>query len=150
MSDGVSTKLCKGIAALLGTAGAATWTPSGVVSPTASPPPVFLGIYPDQPDIAVALSTYSAGGDDPTLAGSVLMLQVRTRSSIQDVTSADALDDAIGQVLMGNFPLVLPSGVRITSLVRRSGVPMGRDASGRMERTTNYQVRLYDPGPHRG
>lgn len=150
MSGVSSADLCRGIAALLDTAGAVTWTPSGAVDPTADPPPIFLSIYPSAPDVAAALATYATGGDDPTLSGSVLMLQVRTRSGTDDVTAGDDLDDAIKDALLGNFPAVLPNGVRLTSIVRSSGSPLGRDAAGRMERTTNYRVRYYDPTPHRG
>jgi len=150
MTAGIQRRLRTGVAALLHTEGAATWTATGAVSVTASPAPVFDSTYPDEPDVAAALSTYAVGGDEPTLSGSVLMLQVRTRTSLSDVAAGDDLDDAIAGVLMGNFPVTLTNGVRVTSLVRSSGSPIGRDAAGRMERTTNYRVRIYDPGSHRG
>jgi hypothetical protein len=150
MADGIQRKLRAGVAALLHASGAATWTASGAVSLTASPPPVFDTFYPDKPDVAAALSTYAAGGDEPTLAGSMLMLQVRTRSSLTDVATGDDLDDAISQVLLGNYPVNLPNGVTISTLIRVSGSSIGRDAAGRMERTTNYRLFVHDPGPHRG
>lgn len=150
MTAGIQRKLRTGVAALLHAEGAVTWSPTGVVSVTASPPPVFDTFYPDAPDICAALATYSTGGDEPTLSGSYLMLQVRTRTGLTDVAAGDDLDDAISQVLLGNFPITLSNGVRLTTITRMGGSPIGRDAAGRMERTTNYQCRVHDPGPHRG
>jgi hypothetical protein len=145
---GTQTNLRVGIAAMLDAAGVVSWTASGVVDATR--PPVFLSTYPDQPDIACALSTYGAGGDEGTLSGSLVMLQVRCRSQPDVVTGCDDLDDAIAGQLLGHFPLVLSTGLRVTRILRRSGTPLGRDTAGRMERTTNYEIRIHEPGAYRG
>jgi hypothetical protein len=150
VTDGASTKLCKGVAALLHAAGVVTYTSSGPVPTSTTNPPVYIGRYPDQPDVCAALTTYAAGGDEPTLSSSVVMLQVRTRGTVSDHTAGDNLDDAIAAQLMGHYPVTLDSGVRIEILTRSSGSPIGLDAAGRMERTTNYRVQYYDPGPYRG
>lgn len=147
---GFQSDLRAGIGHLLHDAGAVTWTDSGAVDTGADPPPCFHLIYPDEPAVVAALSTYNAGGDAPRAPDSVVMLQVRTRSSLEDLTSGDDLDDAIARVLLGHWPITLDTGVVVTSLVRVSGSPIGRDAAGRMERTTNYRVLTYEPGPHRG
>lgn len=150
MADGIQKKLRAGLAQLLHDAGAVTWVASGAIDPAASPPPLVDQVLPDSPDVCAALATYCTGEDEPTLSGSVLMLQVRTRAGITNLAAGDDLDDAISQELMGNWPLTLTNGVRVTSLVRASGSPIGRDPAGRMERTTNYRVRIHDPGPYRG
>ena len=147
---GISTDLKVGLAQMLDDAGAVTWTPSGAVDVSATPPPIFMTIYPAKPDVAAALTTYYPGGDEPTLSGSLINLQVRTRSSREVETACDDLDDAISAHLLGHWPQVLSTGVRVTTIWRISGSPIGRDAAGRMERTTNYTVRVYDPGPYRG
>jgi hypothetical protein len=147
---GIRSDLVTGLAALLDAEGACTWTPTGVVDVLSDPPPVFRTIYPDTPDIAAALTAYATGGDEPTLSGSVLMLQVRTRSSLDDLGAAEDLDDAISQVLMGNFPVLLDTGCRVSVIIRVSSSPIGRDARGRMELSTNYRIMVHDPGPHRG
>ncbi len=149
MAAGIATNLITGLASLLHDAGAVTWVPTGVVDTGADPPPVFLGRYPDAPDVAAALTTYYPGGDEPTLSGSVIMLQVRTRSSPNNDTLCGDLDDAIAQGLLGNYPVTLATGVVVSTLIRVSGSPIGPDAAGRLERTTNYRIRLHDPGPHR-
>jgi len=148
--SGFTTKLRAGIGAMLDDANVVTWTDSGTVSTSASPPPAYHHLYPDSPDVAVALTTYYAGGDAPAAPDSVVMLQVRTRSSATDDTLADDLDDAIASELLGHYPMTLSTGVVISVITRSSGSPIGRDARGRLERTTNYRLLAYDPGPHRG
>jgi hypothetical protein len=148
--SGFATNLRSGIASMLDDAGVVTWTESGAVDPSADPPPIFHHLYPDEPDVAVALTTYYPGGDAPAAPDSVVMLQVRTRSSTSDDTLADDLDDAIAAQLLGHYPMTLSTGVVVSVITRSSGSPIGRDARGRLERTTNYRLMAYDPGPHRG
>lgn len=147
---GIRSDLVLGLCSLLDDEGACTWTPTGVVDVLAVPAPVFRTIYPDAPDIAAALTAYATGGDEPTLSGSVLMLQVRTRGSLDDPGAAEDLDDAISQALMGNYPITLDTGCRVSVIIRVSSSPIGRDAKGRMELSTNYRIMVHDPGPHRG
>lgn len=142
--------LRQGVAALLHADGVVTWTPSGPVPSMTAHPPVFETVYPDAPDVCVALATYATGEDEPTLSHSVLMLQVRTRGTDADVTAGDALDDAIYDKLAGRWPVTLPNGLKIVTMRRASSSPIGRDAAGRMERTTNYRCVVHDPGPYRG
>lgn len=147
---GIQTDLVAGLGALLADEGAITWDDTGAVPTGSVPPPGYHQAYPETPDVAAAFTTYAAGGDEPTLSGTVLMLQVRSRSSRTDLTSGDDLDDAIAQALLGRYPTTLDNGVRISTLVRVSGTPIGRDSVGRMERTTNYRLLVHDPGPYRG
>jgi minor capsid protein len=146
--SGIATRLIEGVAQLLHDAGAVTWAPDDVW--TAGPPPIFDTYYPDSPDVAATLATYYLGGDEPTFAGSMIMLQVKTRSSVESPAAGTDLDDAIAQVLLGNWPIVLVTGVTVSIIERASGTPIGRDEAGRHERTTNYRLTIHDPGPHRG
>ncbi len=150
MTDGISVKLLRGLAALLHADGVVTYTASGAVNPAANPPNVFLDLYPETPDLVAALAAYPTGEDEPTLSGSVLMVQVRTRADADDVSSGTNLDDAIWNKLAGRYPVQLSTGVILSMITRSSGAPMGRDAAGRLERTTNYRCVVHDPGPHRG
>lgn len=150
MTAGIISQLIDGLGAYLAAAGAVTWSPSAVVAADVTPPPLFDTMYPDQPDVAAALATYYTGGDEPTFSESVVMLQVKTRSSLDSPRAGTDLDDAIAQQLLGNWPLVLGNGVHISIIERTSGTPLGRDEAGRHERVTNYRVTFYDPGPHRG
>lgn len=150
MTDGVITKLIDGLGTYLAAQGVVTWSPDSVVAVDVSPPPMFDTMYPDSPDLAVCLATYYTGGDEPTFSESVLMLQVKTRSTLDAPRAGTDLDDAIAQQLLGNWPLTLGNGVRISIIERTSGTPLGRDEAGRHERVTNYRLTIYDPGPHRG
>jgi hypothetical protein len=146
---GIATRLIEGLAQLLHDAGAVSWAPTAVwVEP--APPPIFDTYYPDTPDVAATLATYYAGGDEPTFSGSVVMVQVKTRSSVESPRAGTDLDDAIAQVLLGNWPIVLGNGVTVSIIQRASGTPIGRDEAGRHERTTNYRLTIHDPGPYRG
>jgi len=148
--SGISGRLREGLLQLCANAGALTWSPGAAVAADVTPPPGFDTEYPAEPDVCVALSTYYVGGDSPTLSYSWIQVQVRTRGARDGLSNlADDLDDAVAQVWLGNWPMTLPNGVRVNSLLRTSGTPIGRDAAGRFERTTNWQFRIYDPGPHR-
>ncbi len=144
---GIQGRLRAGLAELLADAGVVSWDTSGTYLVSQSPKPCYDTSYPDNgPDVCVALATYYTGGDG--VAGDAttwLQLQVRTRGQKHGPsTDADDLDDAIAQVLLGNYPLTLPNGVRLSKIEHTSSTPIGRDAAGRFERTTNWSVRVYD------
>jgi hypothetical protein len=145
---GIVSNLIDGLGTLLADAGAVTWAPNGVW--TAGAPPLFDTMYPDQPDVAACLATYYLGGDEPTLSASVVNLQVKTRSSVDSPRAGTDLDDAIAQVMLGNWPVDLGTGVTVSIIERTSGTPLGRDGAGRHERVTNYRLTIHDPGPYRG
>lgn len=147
---GITAGLITGIGHLCEAEDALTWVDSGVVPVASDPPPGFYGTYPDAPDVCAALACYTLDGGEPTLSASVKMLQVRTRSSLTDISACDTLDDAIAQVLLGHYPVDLDTGVTVSVITAASSTPLGRDAQGRMERVTNYRVVVHDPGPHRG
>lgn len=146
----ITTDLLSGIAAMLDAAGVVTYDTAPTVIPDDSaPPPIYLTAYPETSVPVAALTLYAAGGDWPTLPVSVYMLQVRTRSTKTDLTAADALDDRIADQLLGHYPVTLPTGTRVSIITRSSSSPIGRDAAGRVERTTNYRVVVHDPTTYR-
>lgn len=101
------------------------------------------------PDIAYAVADYTDSGD-PTQPTDTIRLQFRTRSAPNDPRGGMDLSDAIKDALDGTWPVTLSTGVVLSSLVRVSGAPFGRDATGRWERVTNYEARAYRPSPNRG
>ncbi len=146
--SGIGTRLIEGLAQLFHDAGAVTWAPTAAWS--SGPPPLFDTYWPDAPDVAVCLATYYLGGDEPTFSESVINLQVKTRSSVESPAAGTDLDDAIAQVMLGNWPVDLGNGVHVSIIERTSGTPIGRDDAGRYERVTNYRLTVHDPGPYRG
>lgn len=152
MADGIQVRLRAGVAELLAAADVVLWDASGAAYP-ASPdlPPCYDTSYPDTgPDVCVALSTYYTGGDGKADITTWLQLQVRTRGQKHGPsTDADNLDDAIAQQLMGFWRRALPNGVIISFIEHISSTPIGRDAAGRFERTTNWSVRVADSATYR-
>ncbi len=149
---GIQARTRAGIAELLADAGVVSWDAAGTYLVTQSPKPVYDTSYPDNgPDVCVALSTYYTGGDGIGAdTSSWLQLQVRSRGQKHGPsTDADDLDDAIAQVLQGSWPMTLPNGVRVTLVEHSSSTPIGRDAAGRFERTTNWSIRVADPAARR-
>lgn len=137
-----------GFAVLLSSASIGlTWRPDGTAY-AAGETGILLRAVPPEPDRIVTLSTYGLG-DEATYADSTVGLQVRTRSGSPDPTDVDSMDDAIADVLLGNYPLTLSTGVRIVTLIRSSTVSLGQDDSKRWGQSSNYTLGLYRPGPHR-
>jgi hypothetical protein len=87
--------------------------------------------------------------DDPTLADSVVGLQVMTRKAGADPRPTnDLADDAFDQ-LHGLHDVDLSTGIHVVSCVRRSGVMLGQDDLRRWLRSDNYYVTAYRPAPNR-
>ncbi len=152
MPTGIQARLRTGVAEMLAAAEVVLWSPASAYPSGSTLPPCYDTSYPDSgPDVCVALTTYYTGGDGfgPDIT-SWLQLQVRTRGQKHGpATDADDLDDAIAQQLHGRFRYALPNGVIISQIGHTSSSPIGRDAAGRFERTTNWSVRVADPAPYR-
>lgn len=152
MATGIQSRLRAGLAEWLAGQGVVTWSPTTPLGTgSITPPPLFDTSYPDSPDVAVCLTTYYTGGDGKASdITSWMQLQVRTRGRRDGPsTDADDLDDAIAQQLLGHWPWTLPNGVRISLVEHTSSTPIGRDAAGRFERTTNWSIRVADPSTYR-
>ena len=154
--SGTAALFRQGLGQLLAAESVVTWDEAGYYPTAPTLPPCYDTSYPDKVgarelDVAVALSTYYTGGDGK--AGDVtswLQLQVRTRGRREGPsTDADDLDDAIAQVLLGRPRFALPNVVIVSHIERSSSTPLGRDAAGRFERTTNWAVRVSEPAPYR-
>jgi hypothetical protein len=97
---------------------------------------------------AVILMPYPLTAD-PTLSQSLIGLQIRSRSAAADIRDAWALDDATQSALLGNYPLLLSTGVRVTSLRWTSGASLGVDDANHWSVVSNYAADTFRPGPHR-
>lgn len=132
--------LVDGLARTLADAGVATYRPTGVYTPSETA--ITDTVMPDSPDRVVVLTAYGSS-DDPALTDCTVSVQVRTRAG-QDPRQVAALDDAVFNVLHALADQQFGSA-RVAFMRRDNSAPMGRDASGRHERTSNYTVRCQRP-----
>ncbi|AVH58381.1 MULTISPECIES: minor capsid protein [Streptomyces] len=129
-----------GLARLLDTAGVATYRPDGIYAPTDTA--ITDTVMPDSPDRAVVLTAYDTA-DDPALTDCTVFVQVRTRAGTDPRAVAD-LDEAAFGVLHGLRNQQF--GTAHVQLIKRENTaPMGADANGRHERTSNYTLRAQRP-----
>lgn len=150
MSD-PTTDLVEGFAQLLAaevdSAQHLTWQASGAYASTATG--IYVFAVPATPDRILTLSIYGLG-DDAAYGDSDCGLQVRSRSVGADPRDAIALDDAVADVLLGRFPLDLPTGVHVQTLTRLNGpMSLGQDDNLRWSFVSNYTLGLHRPGAHR-
>lgn len=157
------TDLVEGFAQLLAAGNLGlVWSPSGVYTDgldygqgpygsgdfgTGGTAIVVMAI-PQSPSRLVSLTPYLLG-DNPTLSDSDAGLQIRSRSAAADPRDVFDLDDSIADFLLGNFPLLLPTGISVSTLVRSSAVSLGQDDSKRWEWSSNYALQLHRPSLHR-
>lgn len=138
--------LLVGLAGLLADGGAGAWSAAGA--------------YPSDADTIIKISDYGgnsrglitltpfAVSDDLTLSDSVQGIQVRTRGD-RDARTVDELDDKVFDLLHGLYAPALSTGVRVLSIWRNGGTPLGVDENGRHQRTSNYHAQCYRPSPNR-
>lgn len=144
------TDLCEGFAQLIAAdadpAQNIQWVAAGLY------PNGKTGIYvahvPLTPNRVITLTAYGYG-DDATFGDTAAGLQVRTRSIGPDPRDVYALDDAVADVLLGRYPVTLPSGIRVQTLTRSSSTSLGLDDNQRWSHVSNYDLGLHRPGPHR-
>lgn len=137
--------LTHGLASYLADHGVATYRASGIYTDTETG--IVVGAVPATPARIVALTPYPVTAD-ATQADDVLGMQVRARSAGQDPRDALDLIDAAFDVLVGATHLDL-SGVVVHLVEHTGSAPMGRDASGRYEHVSNYQLTAHHPTPNR-
>lgn len=111
---------------------------------------VFIASMPATPNRVVVVTPYPLT-NDPTFSDSELGVQFRSRSAGADVRDSWALDDAINNVLLGLFPVTLPTGIRVQSLVWSSGASLGQEDGGarRWTQVSNYTANVHRPSLHR-
>lgn len=140
-----TSTLAHGLATYLAEHGIGTYRPSGVYDDTETG--IVVGTVPQQPPRIVALTPYPLA-TDATQADDVIGLQVRARSAGTDPRDALDLSDAAFDVLVGATHLDL-SGVVVHLVEHTGSAPMGRDASGRYEHVSNYQLTAHHPTANR-
>lgn len=96
----------------------------------------------------IALAPYPLT-DHPSLNMSEVGLQVKTRALGEDPRAVWALDDKIADYLLGNYPITLPTGVRVVSLQRTSSGSLGQDDAKRWNWVSSYPCNVYRPSVHR-
>lgn len=129
-----------GLAALLDEQDVGTYRPTGIY--TSGETAITDTVMPDSPDRAIVLTAYDSA-DSPELTDCTVFLQARTRASA-DPRDAAALDEDVFRVLHGLRDRVF--GTAAVRLIKRENTaPMGADAVGRHERTSNYTIRAQRP-----
>lgn len=127
-----------------------TWHPTDQYDPATVG--IWLAAFPADPTFdastAVVLTPYPLA-DDATLANSTVGLQIKSRAPGRDPRAVWALDDKIANRLLGNFPLTLPTGVRIETLTRTSSTSLGQDDKNRWTWSSSYPCQAHRPGAFR-
>lgn len=141
---GFTSDLLVGVAQLLASDGVATWKPSGAYA--VNEVGIVIGPPSQSPPSLVALAVYNSS-DDPAAPDSTVFLQARSRAPDDDPRKADDLDDGVFNALQGLRATV--NGIRIVYGKRNSSAPIGIDGNGRQERTSNYELMVHRPSPHR-
>ncbi|MEU6232699.1 minor capsid protein [Kitasatospora sp. NPDC047058] len=127
-------ELLDSLARYLQAAGLLTYDPTGTRGDT------FIEVLPPAPDGAVQLSLYGAGTPDPLNAWDERSLQVRVRGTA-DPRVSRARAEAIYGALHGLAGVELPGGLWLVLCVaQQTPYPIGVDAAGRHEHTTNFRL----------
>lgn len=132
--------LLDGIAQLIAGADIATYSTSGVYTPSQTG--VFFKIVNPTPDRMVTLTGYVVT-DDPSLPVSRMGVQVRFRGT-QDPRDVDELGDSVAAVLHGLVNVQFGS-VFANQVLRQGSITLGQDVSKRWERADTYYVDLSVP-----
>lgn len=142
--------LLEGFALLLDADDGSPFTYSDTADYGADDLGLWLGTLPlDIPDRAVALMAYPLSAD-PTLSQAMTGVQFHSRGSRDGgVFDVMGIDDAVQNALGGRFPITLPNGIRVPSLVWTSGTSLGEDDEHRWHWTSNFTAGVGRPGAHR-
>jgi hypothetical protein len=135
-------EIVDGLAKLLDAAEVATYRPDGVYETGETA--ITDTVMPDSPDRAVVLTAYDTANSQ-NLTDTTVFVQARTRAG-PDPREVAALDDALFEVLHNSGPFLFGTA-RVVLITRQSAAPLGADALGRFERTSNYTVRAHRPHP---
>lgn len=110
--------------------------------PTGTRGDCFIELMPPAPDRAVQLSLYGAGTPDPLNPWDERSLQVRVRGTA-DPRVSRARAEAIYSALHGLAAVELPGGLwLVLCIAQQTPYPIGVDAAGRHEHTTNYRLDI--------
>ncbi|GAA5056456.1 minor capsid protein [Streptomyces similanensis] len=142
--SGFLRDLVDGLAQTIADAGAATYRPTGVYKPGETA--LTDTVMPDSPDRAIVLTAYDTT-DDPAMTDCTVAMQVRTRAGADPRDVAD-LDEAVFLALHGLRDQTFGTAA-LRFMKRDNSASLGRDATGRFERTSNYTVRAQRPASDR-
>lgn len=133
-----------GLARYLAAQGLITYDPDG------SAGDVFFDVMPAAPDTAVALTLYGGAPVDSLLPYDPVSVQVRTRSTATDRSTARARAWDLYGALNGLGPCDLADGSRlILAVANQTPASLGQDDLGRLEYVCNFSLELYAPSAHR-
>jgi hypothetical protein len=149
-ADTLLLDLVDGFALLLNSEGIGRWP-----APAGGFTPADTGIgpmgFPLGCDRAIALTPYPLT-DDPTQALSEVGMQFMFRSAGKDVRDVWTLEGQVKALMLGNYPMTLPNGVRIGTVGNRISTSMGQEEGGaqRWRWASSYPLgAIYSPTPHR-
>lgn len=140
-----TAQLVTGFAELLATDPAFTWNVDGAYDPADT----GIGVmnFPLMCPRAVAIGPYPLSAN-ATLSQSMIGIQFKSRGT-KDPFDVWLMDDAIQRAFLGRFPMVLPTGIRIASLVWSSGSSLGQQADDIWLWVSNFAANVNRPGPYR-
>lgn len=139
--------LIQGFAQLVADAGIGfTWHASAGY--TASEFGIYRVRIPTDADNALVISPYPLTAD-PTRPENETGIQFYLRTADPSVGVHWDLRDALDNVLLGNFPLDLPTGLRVTVLTFTSGTLPALDDNQRWVSIANHTARHQRPSAHR-
>lgn len=142
MVDSYLTQLRKGVAAVAAaeSGGLIQYKPSGKY--TGAGAGIYGSTLPEQPDEAIALTTYGVSASPEWIAG----VQFRFRAA-SDI-AADAIEDALTRSFSERQNGSLGDVTLIMSLWS-SGATLGQDGSDRVLRSINFYMTVHRPMPNR-
>jgi hypothetical protein len=140
---GHTRDLLNGIGQLLATAGVVDLAGNGPGGVYADGQTCYAKYnLPDKPDRVVCVTPYPIG-DSPNQTRSTVGVQVRTRAGTDPDDESD-LRDAVFDALQGRTHLDFGS-CHIIQILRKTTVPMGRDASGRWSFAQTFYIDVNTP-----
>lgn len=128
-----------------------TWEPTDPYTPDEIG--LWLMSFPTDPAFdgsKVVALTPTVLLNDSTYADSTFALQVKSRCPGQDPRGVWGVDSKIRNAILGNWPLELPNGVHISTVLDGvTSTSLGRDEQQRPIWASSYPFRVYRPGAHR-
>lgn len=138
----VESVLLDGIATWLAANGFGTYDPTGAY-PVDVDTPIDFKVMRDTPDRTIVLTAYRISAA-PGFSLDRYRLQVRTRGVRDDGLDVDELAGPIAGFLHGATYLAF-GGLVVDQILHYSSIPMGVDASGRHERSDNFDLDVDVP-----
>jgi hypothetical protein len=142
---GHTEDLLTGLARDLQAAGIGKWSPAGTYG--SNDIGIVLGRFPDKPNNVITLSPY--GVDDVIEGEDTIGVQVRSRRAGLDPRPGMLTADQIFDRWHARHDFLLPNGLHVTQMTRRSWVSGGIDSSDRSTVIQNFYVQLVRPSQHR-